>query len=121
MTHVRKSGRKVASLFALSLALAVLSTGCIRSMVRVTSQPSDARVTINYNERGHTPIAVPILWYWYYKIRVEKEGFEPLEVDERFYAPPWAWPPLDLFFEALPIPIKNTYHRHYVLKPKQTD
>jgi len=121
MAQIKTPNRALASLFALILAVVFLSTGCIRSMVRVTSTPGDARVTINYNERGRTPIEVPILWYWYYKIRVEKEGYEPVEVDERFYAPPWAWPPFDIFFDALPIPIKNTYKRHYVLKPKQGD
>jgi len=104
-------------LVAWMCVVALAATGCIRSMVRVTSQPSDAKVTINNYERGHTPIEMPIEWYWYYQIRVEKEGCEPLEVSERFYAPPWAVFPFDLLAEALPVPIKNTYNRHYVLKP----
>ena len=103
------------------LAVAVLMTGCIRSMVRITTQPDDARVTMNYVERGYTPVEIPILWYWYYKIRVEKDGFEPIEVDERFKAPAWAVPPFDLLADALPIPIKNTYYKHYVLQPKKSD
>jgi len=110
-----------AALLAGVFAAALTTTGCIRSIVRVNSEPSDARVTINYVERGRTPIEIPILWYWYYKIRVEKDGYEPVEVDERFYAPPWAVWPLDLLTEALPIPIKNTYRKDYVLKPKQGD
>jgi len=121
MAAMRDSIRALGPLLAVLLVIGFAATGCIRSMVRVTSQPSDARVTINYVERGRTPIEMPILWYWYYKIRVEKDGYEALEADERFYAPPWAVPPFDLFAEALPIPIKNTYNRHYVLKPKQSD
>jgi hypothetical protein len=101
--------------------VALMSTGCIRSMVRVTSDPSDARVFLNNVERGRTPIEMPIEWYWWYTIRVEKEGYEPLEKNERFYAPPWAVPPFDLIFDPLPIPIKNTYKRHYVMKPKRGD
>jgi hypothetical protein len=121
MVESKSSTRTAGSLLALMLVVALAATGCIRSIVRVTSQPSDARVTVNYVERGRTPIEIPILWYWYYKIQVEKDNFELIEADERFYAPPWAVPPFDLLAEALPIPIKNTYHRHYVLKPKQGD
>jgi len=121
MVEIESSKKALGLPLALMLVAALATTGCIRSIVRVTSQPSDARVTINYVERGRTPIEMPILWYWYYKIRVEKDGYEPMEVDERFYAPPWAVTPFDLLAEALPVPIKNTYHRHYVLKPKQSD
>jgi hypothetical protein len=87
-------------------------------MVQITTEPSDAMVKMNYVERGYSPVEIPIIWYWYYKFEIEKDGYEPLEVDERFYAPPWAVTPIDLIFEAIPIPIKNTYRRHYVLKPK---
>lgn len=121
MSRSRTSIRAFGSLLALMLPVAFLATGCIRSMVRITSAPTDARVTINYVERGRTPIEVPIIWYWYYKIELEKDDYEPIEMDERFYAPPWAVPPFDLLAEAIPIPIKNTYYRHYNLKPKQSD
>jgi len=121
MAERKTSRRAVLRVILLSVCAMALATGCIRSMVRVTSQPSDARVFINDVERGRTPVEAPIIWYWWYKIRVEKEGYEVVEASERFKAPPWAWMPLDLFAEALPIPIKNTYHRHYSLKPKETE
>jgi len=110
---------RAGALLAALLPLAV-STGCIRTMVRITSDPSDAMVSVNYVERGRTPIEIPIIWYWYYEIKVEKEGYQPVEAHERFYAPPWAVPPLDLLAEAIPIPIKKTYYRHYILKPEKS-
>lgn len=119
MEATSRAATRVVALAGIVALAAVFSTGCIRSMVRITSTPSGARVWVNYDERGRTPLEVPIIWYWYYKIRLEKEGYEPIEVDERFYAPPWAVPPIDLLAEALPIPIKNTYYRHYNLRPKQ--
>lgn len=112
---------RVVFLFAFAVCVSLFSSGCIRTQVHITTDPSDAKVTVNYIERGYSPIEMPILWYWYYKIRIEKDGYEPIEADERFKAPPWAWWPLDLFAEIIPVPIKKTYVRHYVLKPKESD
>jgi len=109
--------RKQALAAAAALLVLVVSTACIRSRAVIRSEPSDARVTVNYIERGHTPIEIPVIWYWWYKIQLEKEGYRPLERDERFWAPPWAVLPFDLLAEAVPVPIPNTYRRDYVLEP----
>ena len=66
--------------------------------------------------RGVTPIDIPIEWYWYYDIAVEKEGCERIETIERFRSPPWFIMPLDLFAELLPIPISDSRRVHYVLE-----
>ena len=66
------------------LLLIVATSGCIRSRVIITSNPSDADVTFNRAYRGRTPIEIPIIWYWFYEVKLEKEGHEPLETQERF-------------------------------------
>ncbi len=110
------------SLCALSLLVALATcTGCIRSRVIITSEPPDA--TVHFKgageemRRGETPVTIPFIWYWYYKVRVEKEGYEPVEAIERFRTPPWFIFPLDFFAEIIPIPFTDTRERHYVLTP----
>ena len=105
----------------LLLTALLLSTACIRSRVRITSEPPDA--TVHFKgageemRRGETPVTIPFIWYWYYKVRVEKEGYEPVESIERFRTPPWFIFPLDFFAKIIPIPITDTRELHYTLTP----
>jgi hypothetical protein len=118
---VEKEDAKVKKILGILLLciLLVAFSGCIRSRVIITSNPSGADVTFNRLYRGPTPIEIPIIWYWYYDIRLEKEGYKPLDAQERFHAPVWFYMPFDLFCEALPFRIYDTKHRHYVLQPKE--
>ena len=106
---------------AFMCALALGSSGCIRSRVTITSEPPHAEVVWLGEHRGVTPITIPFEWYWHYDIALEKEGYEKFEVIERFRTPPWFLMPLDLIAELIPIPIPDHRRRHYVLKPKAED
>ena len=103
----------------LMLFILLGASGCIRSRVRITSEPPDATVYFQNMERGESPISVPFIWYWYYDIEMQKEGYEPLKTQEHFRTPPWFLFPLDFFAELIPIPIPDTRRRHYVLTPVQ--
>ncbi len=94
-------------------------TGCIRSRVTITSEPSGAEVVWRGKPRGATPITIPFEWYWYYDFSLEKEGYEKKELVERFRTPPWFLMPLDLFAELAPVPISDHRYRHYELKKKE--
>ena len=117
-SRVKRIGRFGSGICAVLLVL-LLSTACIRSRVVITSDPTGADVTFNKMPRGRTPVTIPINWYWYYDIKMEKPGYEPLATTERFYAPVWFYMPLDLIMEAIPIPIYDTKKRHYVLAPSE--
>ena len=105
-------------LFYVIFIFGILSaSGCIRSRVIVTSNPSGADVTINNVYRGRTPLIAPFGWYWYYDFVIEKEGYRKIRTQERFRAPFWAVMPLDLVMEAIPINFYDTKRRNYQLKP----
>ena len=110
--------RKLILLTFLILILASLS-GCIRSRVVLTSDPAGADVTFNNYYRGKTPVEIPIIWYWFYDVKLEKDNYKTLEAQERFRAPVWFYMPFDLFCEALPFPIYDTKRRHYALQPEE--
>ncbi len=65
------------------LALVIMLMGCATIMhgssqtVGISSSPSGARVTINGEYRGETPLRVDLARKQDYIIKVEKEGFEP--------------------------------------------
>lgn len=110
---------RILAKLALVVALVAPLTGCIRSRVTITSEPAGAEVFWRGERRGPTPITIPFEWYWHYDYRLEKEGFEPVEVVDRFRTPPWFLMPLDLLMELVPVPIPDNRRRHYVLKPAE--
>ena len=91
-------------------------TGCIRSRVTITSEPTWAEVYFQRKPRGVKPVTHPLTWYWYYDSRIEKEGYETVEAIERLRSPPWFILPFDIFAEIIPIPISDHRYRHYALK-----
>jgi hypothetical protein len=97
----------------------VLLCGCIRKVATITSDPPCAKVWINGVYRGETPVEIPYNWNWYYDFRLEKEGYEPYCIRERFYAPPQHWVPFDLAAELAPVRSNEAQWRHYCLTPRQ--
>lgn len=103
------------------LALSLSLSGCIRSRVLITSEPSGAEVQWRGEHRGPTPIEIPFKWYWHYDYSLEKEGYEKVEILERLRTPPWFLMPVDLFAEMIPFPFSDRRERHYVLDPLEED
>ncbi|GAB4313699.1 MAG: hypothetical protein Kow0059_05010 [Candidatus Sumerlaeia bacterium] len=97
------------------VVLGLVSAGCIRSRMRITSVPSGADVYINDVHYGRTPLDVPFIWYWHYKVELRKPGYENHVALERLRAPVYLIMPLDLIWEAMPFPIYDTKKLHYEL------
>ncbi|MFP4380835.1 MAG: PEGA domain-containing protein [Candidatus Sumerlaeia bacterium] len=112
---MRSFGRIAA--MAVLAAILLSTTACIRSRLEVTTDPPGATVHFHQQERGDSPITIPFIWYWFYELKVEKEGYETVEKTV-FLAPrPWLVMPLDIIMELLPIPIIDTHRRHIELIP----
>ncbi len=111
-----RASARLVCLVSLSIIGCLIMTGCIRSRVRITSQPPGAEVIWRGEPYGATPVTIPFLWYWHYDVEIEKPGYQTLEATERFRTPPWFLAPMDLLMEMLPIPIPDTRKRHYVLE-----
>lgn len=111
-------GQRV-SVGVLLLAVCAAASGCIRKSVTITSDPPNAKVWVNGVYYGQTPVEIPYNWNWYYDIRLEKPGYEPLTTRERLYAPMRHWIPFDFFTEIAPVRSRERQWRHYVLTPKK--
>ncbi|MEQ8819872.1 MAG: PEGA domain-containing protein [Sumerlaeia bacterium] len=92
--------------------------GCVRTKVLVTSDPPGADVTMNSVHLGRTPVEQPFAWFWYYDFLAEKEGFEPAVSRERFRAPLYLVPPMDLVMEMMPFPVTHTRRVHLALEER---
>lgn len=67
---------------------------------------------------GRTPTEMPFTWYWYYDFQAELDGYETGVTRERFHAPVYLWPGVDLLMEMMPFPVRDTKHVHFDLRPE---
>jgi hypothetical protein len=95
--------------------------GCVDRRIFITSDPSGARVYLNDQDVGLTPLEVNFTWFGTYDVRVRKAGYEPLVTTREAKAPLHEVPPFDL--AALAIPGTKTTHIdwHFELQPATND
>ena len=103
-------------------AAAALFSGCVERRFRVETTPPGAYVTVNNKPVGPAPVDVPFLYYGYYDILIEKEGFQTKHIREHVTAPLYAYPPFDLITENfLPLEIQDfrvfTYDLECAIQP----
>ena len=99
------------------LATAVLLAGCVDRRIRVTSEPSGARVWVNDVDLGRTPAETSFTFYGHYELRLQLDGYEPVTETRQARAPIYEQPGLDLIAEALPVEFENTIEWHIDLEP----
>ncbi|MGF1573005.1 MAG: PEGA domain-containing protein [Sumerlaeia bacterium] len=99
-----------------SLIVCCLS-GCagVRQKVVVTTEPAGADVTMNSVHLGQTPTEIPFTWYWYYDFKAEKDGYKTAITRERFRAPFYLLPGVDLLMEMMPFHVRDTRRVHLVM------
>jgi PEGA domain len=108
----------VASAVALT---SLASVGCVRRIVRITSEPSSATVWLNDREIGRTPCEAEFTYYGTYDVRLALDGHEPLDTSAEAVAPAWDYLGPDLIAEALPTKLTSLNAWHFVLTPAAND
>ena len=78
---------------------AMALTGCVHRRLTSRTFPEGAMAYVDNQEIGPTPVSTGFSHYGVRTIRVERDGFETVEVDERIDAPWYLTPPLDFFVE----------------------
>lgn len=97
----------------------MLQIGCVRRRLTVRSNPPGALVYIDGQEIGRTPVATPYIYYGTRQMRLVKDGFETIVVNQRFPAPWYQIPPLDFVSENLvPQEIRDERVVDFELAPK---
>ncbi len=96
--------------WTLTLAALAASSGCVRRTMTFRSEPQGARVFLNDQEIGRTPVTVDFTWYGDYDVVARLDGHSAIRTHHRVN-PPWymIWP-LDFFSEVL-LPVElNDHH-----------
>lgn len=75
--------------------------GCVQRRLTVRSNPPGALVYIDDVEVGTTPVSIPFTYYGTRTVRLEKDRFKTVEVQQKINAPWYQIPPLDLFAELM--------------------
>lgn len=97
-----------------SAALLTLS-GCVERRIRVTSTPSGARVWINDQQVGTTPVETHFTFYGNYDVRLELHGYNAVSEPRKAKAPLYEYPGPDLIATALPFNFKPLIEWHFDL------
>lgn len=85
----------------------------------VRSSPPGALVFIDGQEIGRTPVATQFTYYGTRNIRLVKDGFETISVNQRFPAPWYQVPPLDFVSENLvPQELRDEHVVSFELSPQ---
>ena len=79
-----------------------------------------ARVSLNDEQIGESPVTVTFNWYGDYYVRATKEGYETLQTHRELDAPWYDWFPLDFFAQVLyPGHIVDSQEWTFELAPSQ--
>lgn len=83
------------------VVLSLMLTGCVTRRLTMRSEPPGARVYVGDEEIGTTPVSHDFTYYGTRKIRMVKDGFETLIVNQPIPAPWYQIPPLDFVSENM--------------------
>ena len=111
-----------ASVAAAALVLTVLVTcGCVRRTMTITTDPPNARVFLNGHELGVSKVMTDFTWYGDYDVVIRKEGYETLHSNWKIDAPWYQWIPIDFFTEVLwPSEFHDQRSRNFVMEEAET-
>jgi hypothetical protein len=102
------------------LLAAGLSGGCVERRFIVYSDPPGALVYINGQYVGATPADFYYVYHGKYHIRLVRDGYETLEVEQAVPAPWYELPGVDFLAENVnPFKIRDVRNFCYTLQPLQ--
>jgi hypothetical protein len=107
-------------LYLCAFVVLVLSVGCVRRTLTITTEPPNARVFLNDQEIGRTRVSTDFTWYGDYDVVIRKEGYKTVQTHWKIDAPWYQIVPLDFFVEVLwPWDVHDSRERHFVLEPQE--
>jgi hypothetical protein len=121
-TSNNRQSRRVSVIAHAATAVAMLFavSGCVQRRLTIRSNPPGARVYVGDEEIGTTPVSTDFVYYGTRKIRLVKDGFETMVVNQPIPAPWYQIPPLDFVSENLaPGEIRDERVVNFQLVPLQ--
>lgn len=104
----------------IGLAGGLLLAGCVERKLTINTEPRGAKVILNDEEIGTSPVTVGFNWYGDYAVRISKEGYETLNTHRKLKAAWYDHFPFDFFAQILnPSRIVDSYKWTFELSPKK--
>jgi len=98
-------------------AMLLATTGCVERKLTITSDPPGARVYLDDQELGQTPVTTRFHFYGHRTVTLKKDGYrDTLEVRE-LKKPFYQQPIIDVFADLGPIPFKDRQTFHFKMDP----
>ncbi len=105
------------------IVLLIGAGGCVRRTMMIRTEPvSGARVFVNDEEIGVSPVSKDFTWYGDYDVIIRHPDYETLKTHWRLEKPWYQYPPVDFVAEVLvPVTIHDNRHeRTFTLEPRRT-
>jgi len=100
--------------------LAIGTSGCVQRRLTVRTNPPGAQVYIDDYDIGTTPVSTSFIYYGTRKIRLVKDGYETLTIDQKISAPWYQYFPLDFVSENVwPGEIRDEKTLDFQLAPQR--
>jgi hypothetical protein len=102
------------------ILVALTAGGCVQRRLTIRSNPPGARVYVGDEEIGTTPVSTDFVYYGTRRIRLAKDGYETLVVNQPIPTPWYQIPPLDFVSEnVVPGEIRDERVVNFQLVPLQ--
>lgn len=118
--NIRPTGWQISLKLIVPILCMACLTGCVRRRMTIRTNPPGAVVYVDDYQIGTTPVSTNFVHYGTRKIRIVKDGFETLTVEQPVPAPWYQIPPIDFVSENL-VPKEIRDHRtlNYELVPQR--
>ena len=117
---LRSSNWQIGSKLILLMVCIACFGGCVRRRMTIRSNPPNAVVYVDNYQIGTTPVSTNFIHYGTRNIRIVKDGYETLTVEQPIPAPWYQIPPIDFVSEILtPTEIRDHRTLNYQLVPQR--
>jgi len=117
--HVAVRGWSVTTMCVLATLFATAFTGCVQRRLIVKTQPEGAVVSVDRKPVGYSPVSVPFTYYGTRDIQIEKDGYRPINVQQRLDPNWYNRFPISFFTENFsPREIRDQRIVDFQLQPK---
>lgn len=100
--------------------LGVLCGGCVERQLTIVTTPPGARVWLNDEDIGESPVTTSFKWYGDYNVRISKPGFQTLSTHRLLEGPWYDSFPFDFLAQIVnPRQIVDSYEWSFELQPRQ--
>ena len=110
------------SCWLVALLLPIVANGCVRRTMTINTAPVEgARVYLNDEDVGLSPVSVDFTWYGDYDVVVRHDDYQTLKTNWRVREPWYQIPPLDFFSEVLtPVTLHDQHESTFTLTERTT-